>query len=205
MLTTAPTTDRATRWGFIPAPKTSPTYGDCSRKEVSGHLTFSWHGPSEAPSLACSRPGIRDTSSAWSSSIQIPRTTEGWAHLSFRTTFGNDRWARENAEKLDLDATLDLVRTESTPGSFDDKPLVILTPRVPDSGDIGQGGSQGLPGPRVKELDSLYLRLEQAMTDLSSDSRLILVDDTGHCIQCDQPQVVVDAVREVTRQAMRES
>ena len=110
-------------------------------------------------------------------------------------------WAPENAEKLDLDATLDLVRAESTPGSFDSKPLVILTPRVPNSGNIGEGGSQGLPGPRVKELDVLYLRLERAMAELSSQSQLMLVDGTGHCIQCDQPEVVVDAVREVVRKA----
>lgn len=106
-------------------------------------------------------------------------------------------WASENDEKLDLDATLDLVREESTPGSFDDHPLVILTPSIPNSGNIGEGGSQGLPGPRVPELDELYLRLEEEMTDLSSASRFELVEDTGHCIHCDRPQIVIDAVREV--------
>jgi pimeloyl-ACP methyl ester carboxylesterase len=108
-------------------------------------------------------------------------------------------WASENDEKLDLDGTLDLIREESTPGSFDDHPLVILTPSVPNSGNIGEGGSQGLPGPRVAELDELYLRLQREMTNLSSDSRLELIEDTGHCIQCDQPQVVIEAVREVVR------
>ena len=110
-------------------------------------------------------------------------------------------WASENLEKLDLDATLDLVREESTPGSFDDHPLVILTPSVPNSGNIGEGGSQGLPGPRVAELDELYLRLEEEMTNLSSASRIELIDGTGHCIQCDKPQVVIDAVREVVQAA----
>jgi pimeloyl-ACP methyl ester carboxylesterase len=108
-------------------------------------------------------------------------------------------WASQNLEKLDLDATLDLVREESTPGSFDDHPLVILTPSVPNSGNIGEGGSQGLPGPRVAELDELYLRLEKDMTNLSASARLELVEDSGHCIQCDKPQVVIDAVREVVR------
>jgi len=110
-------------------------------------------------------------------------------------------WASENLEKLDLDATLDLVREESTPGSFDDHPLVILTPSVPNSGNIGEGGSQGLPGPRVAELDELYLRLEEEMTNLSTASRIELIDETGHCIQCDKPQVVIDAVREVVQAA----
>ena len=110
-------------------------------------------------------------------------------------------WASENDEKLDLDATLALVREESTPGSFDDHRLVILTPSVPNSGDIGQGGSPGLPGPHVAALDELYLRLQRDMLDLSSNSRLILVDDTGHCIMCDQPEVVIDAVRDVVQAA----
>jgi pimeloyl-ACP methyl ester carboxylesterase len=109
-------------------------------------------------------------------------------------------WASENDEKLDLDATLDLLREESTPGSFDGHPLVILTPSIPNSGNIGEGGSQGLPGPRVPELDELYLRLQEAVTNLSSESRLELIEDTGHCIQCDRPQVVIDAVREVVVQ-----
>jgi pimeloyl-ACP methyl ester carboxylesterase len=111
-------------------------------------------------------------------------------------------WASENDEKLDLDATLDLARAESTPGSFGDRPLIILTPKVPNSGDIGTGGSQGLPGVRVPELDALYLRLQETMTRLSSNARLILVEDTGHCIQCDQSHIVVDAVREVTQDAV---
>ena len=106
-------------------------------------------------------------------------------------------WASENEEKLDLDGTLALTRAESTPGSFDPHPLVILTPSVPNSGNIGEGGSQGLPGPRIAELDELYLRLQEEMRDLSSNSRFVLVDDTGHCIMCDQPQLVIDAVRDV--------
>jgi pimeloyl-ACP methyl ester carboxylesterase len=110
-------------------------------------------------------------------------------------------WASENDEKLDLDATLDLAREESTPGSFDDHPLVILTPSVPNSGDIGTGGSQGLPGVRVAALDQLYLHLEREMQDLSSNSRLILVDDTGHCIMCDQSEVVIEAVKDVVQAA----
>jgi pimeloyl-ACP methyl ester carboxylesterase len=106
-------------------------------------------------------------------------------------------WASENDEKLDLDTTLDLVRDESTPGSFDEHPLVILTPSVPNSGNIGEGGSQGLPGPRIPQLDELYLRLERDMQNLSANSRFMLVRDTGHCIMCDQPDIVIEAVRDV--------
>jgi len=28
-----------------------------------------------------------------------------------------------------------------------------------------------------------------------------LIDGTGHCIQCDKPQVVIDAVREIVQAA----
>jgi pimeloyl-ACP methyl ester carboxylesterase len=114
-------------------------------------------------------------------------------------------WSSENEEKLDLDATLDLLRAESTPGSFDDHRLVILTPSVPNSGNIGEGGSQGLPGPRVPALDELYLRLEREMQALSSNSKFMLVDHTGHCIMCDQPQVVINAVNDVIQDARAEA
>jgi pimeloyl-ACP methyl ester carboxylesterase len=39
------------------------------------------------------------------------------------------------------------------------------------------------------------------MTNLSSDSRIELIEDTGHCIPCDQPQIVIDAVLEVVQAA----
>jgi pimeloyl-ACP methyl ester carboxylesterase len=35
------------------------------------------------------------------------------------------------------------------------------------------------------------------MTNLSSNSTFKLADDTGHCIQCDRPDVVIDAIRDV--------
>jgi len=75
----------------------------------------------------------------------------------------------------------------------------------PNSGNIGEGGSQGLPGQRVPELDELYLRLEREMQNLSSNSRFTLVDDTGHCIMCDQRQVAIDAVMDVINAADAES
>jgi len=55
-------------------------------------------------------------------------------------------WASENDEKLDLDATLDLVREESTPGSFDDHPLVILTPLGPEQREHRRGRLSGAAG-----------------------------------------------------------
>ncbi len=73
---------------------------------------------------------------------------------------------------------------------------MVLTPEIPTSGDIGTGGSPGLPV-RVPEIEPIYTRLEAAIAKLSSAGRLQLVPDTGHCIQCDRPDVVVAAIREV--------
>jgi pimeloyl-ACP methyl ester carboxylesterase len=39
------------------------------------------------------------------------------------------------------------------------------------------------------------------MQNLSTNSDLILVDDSGHCIMCDQPDVFFDALQEVIRAA----
>jgi pimeloyl-ACP methyl ester carboxylesterase len=69
------------------------------------------------------------------------------------------------------------------------QPVVALTHSVSEWGDLRRSDAA--------ELDSVWLGGQQGWADLSSQGRVQIVDQAGHFIQNDQPQALVDAVREV--------
>ncbi len=68
-------------------------------------------------------------------------------------------------------------------------PLVALTRSVSDYDDVRRRDAA--------RLDSAWLGGQQRWAGLSTGGRVQIVDLAGHAIQDDQPQVVVDVVREV--------
>jgi len=93
---------------------------------------------------------------------------------------------RANAEHLDGRAAFDPPAVFGPVGS---QPIVALTHSVSEWGDLRRRDAA--------ELDSAWLGGQQGWADLSSQGRVQLVDQAGHFIQNDQPQALVDAVREV--------
>jgi len=71
-----------------------------------------------------------------------------------------------------------------------DIPLVVLTHGVVSPGDYG------IPSMAAKG-EELRLEMQKALARLSSRSKHIIVEKSGHYIQRDQPQVVIDSVRQV--------
>lgn len=67
-------------------------------------------------------------------------------------------------------------------GSYDDLPLVVLSASNPSS---------------TRELE------QKAMARLSSDGKYIVAERSGHWIQLDQPELVIEAIREVVEAARR--
>jgi pimeloyl-ACP methyl ester carboxylesterase len=67
--------------------------------------------------------------------------------------------------------------------------VVALTHSVSEWGDLHRRDAA--------HLDSAWVGGQQRWADLSSQGRVQIVDQAGHFIQNDQPQAVVDAVREV--------
>lgn len=51
--------------------------------------------------------------------------------------------------------------------------------------------------PRAEELDLVWRELQRDMVTWSTRGELVVAADSGHCIHCDDPQIVVDAVRRV--------
>ncbi len=73
-------------------------------------------------------------------------------------------------------------------GSLGDMPLIVLSSARPVSSYIQTAGW---------DPQDLWLELQQELTLLSEDSEIRMLEGSGHYIQFDEPEVVIEAVREV--------
>jgi pimeloyl-ACP methyl ester carboxylesterase len=55
-------------------------------------------------------------------------------------------------------------------------------------------GWGNIPPELALRLDKVWLDLHQEYAKLSTDSSLVLAEHSGHAIQEDEPQVVIDAI-----------
>lgn len=103
-----------------------------------------------------------------------------WSKLTGRS---DDRW---------LDSSADQVRAVTSLG---DLPLVVLI----DGDTVGERGD--LSADLVAQLDRTKVEMGREYAALSTNGSLVLVEDTSHFIQNDQPQVVIDAILRVLEMA----
>jgi pimeloyl-ACP methyl ester carboxylesterase len=94
-------------------------------------------------------------------------------------------------EWVDLKANGDLVRAT---GGIGDKPLIVLA-QSPEWND------PFAPDDVEPLIDEVNQRLDRQLLTLSTNSRLIVAKTAGHNIQADDPQLVIDAIRDVVTQA----
>jgi hypothetical protein len=58
-------------------------------------------------------------------------------------------------------------------------------------------------GPYFKEWEPTLMRLQQQLATLSAKGILIVAQGSGHDVQLDRPQTVIDAVREMAGARVR--
>ena len=91
-----------------------------------------------------------------------------------------------NPEGVDIPASLDQVQGLD----LGDTPVTVLTAGdhdLPDIIDPGVG----------RQLISAWLYSQRGLSKLSTTGVQFIAEGSGHCIQCDRPNVVVDAIREM--------
>jgi pimeloyl-ACP methyl ester carboxylesterase len=81
------------------------------------------------------------------------------------------------------------------PMSLGDKPLMVLT-----AGSVQTEGT-GLSPEQADQLDELHSESQAALTQRSENSRQIIAEDSGHYIQVDEPDLVIDAIHQVVEAA----
>lgn len=89
------------------------------------------------------------------------------------------------------------------PGSLGDLPLIVLTADTSAEEMVAQVPAylRSVVGPEVfRKVYEVNRDLQQSLVGLSTRGRQVMVPNTGHMIQLEQPGVVIDAIREILDQ-----
>jgi pimeloyl-ACP methyl ester carboxylesterase len=149
---------------------------------------YAHHYPREVAGLVLVDPAHEDQFERMSPLIPARFPGEPEALTQFRD-FWNTGWRdpNRNGEGVDFLATRAQAQTI---GSLSDIPLLMLT--------AGSQINQAPPGNAdAARLQSLWEELHREIMQQSSDAQQILVKNSGHFIQREQPHVIVAAIRQM--------
>jgi pimeloyl-ACP methyl ester carboxylesterase len=95
-----------------------------------------------------------------------------------------------NPEGVDVVASLHQVKSA---GDLGDLPLTVITAGVPDLPPFIDGDIR-------EQLAGSWLESQQDLVRLSPAGVHVIAEESGHCVQCDQPKLVADSIlRDVAR------
>jgi pimeloyl-ACP methyl ester carboxylesterase len=100
----------------------------------------------------------------------------------------------ERPEGIDFAESAAQVKATSGLG---DLPLVVLSAHEATDPDM--------PAEVAERLDEVWLGMQAELASLSSDSTHIIAEESGHNIHVDQPELVIDAIQQVTEAAQTRS
>ncbi len=100
----------------------------------------------------------------------------------------------------ELDALSESQRQVAEAGRLGDLPVVVLTSSVST-----HPGRDLPPGVSIEEMRRAWRALQAELLRLSSRSRQVLVEDSGHYIAIERPQPVIRAIRETVQLARTEA
>jgi pimeloyl-ACP methyl ester carboxylesterase len=86
----------------------------------------------------------------------------------------------------------------AAPMSLGDKPLIVLTAGPLPLEVLTSGG---LSQEQARQIDELHSESQADLTQRSQNAKQIIAEDSGHYIHVEQPDLVIDAIREVVEAA----
>jgi pimeloyl-ACP methyl ester carboxylesterase len=103
------------------------------------------------------------------------------------------RWINpnQNEEKIDNLANSALLRTCQ---SLDDLPLAVMS-----RGRSVRDPAKYPPG-LIEEMEQIWRQMQRELTQLSSQSRHIIASKSGHLINEDEPELIVEVIRQMVMQ-----
>jgi pimeloyl-ACP methyl ester carboxylesterase len=164
----------------------SPAFADVLRKE--GKVARECLRLAEAGKLTADMPIFRECTYGYTPD---PAFSAGLAQVQIRRrlSVGFRSALLSETDSMDGTDSRDLIAARR---SFGRMPLVVLT-QSPESAEAYPGAS----AEQTDALNRLWMRMHDELAALSERGSNRLVANSGHYIQKDQPQVVIDAVREV--------
>jgi len=111
---------------------------------------------------------------------------KAYLNVTYHLSHVLDTVSEESAAfNLDIDA-------DHPPSPIGDLPLIVLTQGAPDE-DSGTSREQ------LQQERDARMRLQRELAALSTSGKQIIAEESGHNIHADQPQLVIDAVKELVR------
>jgi len=98
------------------------------------------------------------------------------------------RYFQSNLDELAASGESD--RQLSATGSLGDIPLTVIRHGIPDL-------FASMPAEQSRQAEIVWQELQMELGTLSSNSQLMVAEKSGHGIQIDQPDIVVDAIRQM--------
>jgi pimeloyl-ACP methyl ester carboxylesterase len=87
------------------------------------------------------------------------------------------------------------------PGSLGDLPLTVLAAGNFPGEMMPKAAVAAMGGPEVlAQVTRVHDEFQQELVGLSTQGKLIVATESGHFIQVDQPDLVIDAIREMVEQ-----
>jgi pimeloyl-ACP methyl ester carboxylesterase len=84
----------------------------------------------------------------------------------------------------------------SSPLSLGDKPLIVLT-----AGDLQVPPEAGIPQEQIDQFLDAHSEFQADLARYSQNAKQIIAEESGHDIQADDPDLVIDAIRQVVEAA----
>jgi pimeloyl-ACP methyl ester carboxylesterase len=84
----------------------------------------------------------------------------------------------------------------ASPLSLGDKPLIVLT-----AGDLQVPPDAGIPEEQIDQFLDAHSEFQADLPRHSQNAKQIIAEESGHNIQADDPQLVIDAIRQVVEAA----
>ena len=124
---------------------------------------------------------------------------------AYLSTVYRTRSCRVLAQEIEALSTI--YNKSDTPSSLGDLPLIVLTADTSEAEMQAQVPAylRSTVGPEViAKVFQVNREMQKDLAGLSSRGRQVMVSDTRHMIQLDQPGVVIDAIRDVIAQVRGE-
>lgn len=101
-------------------------------------------------------------------------------------------------ERMDLDASFAQMREAATAHPLPPLPLAVLTHGVPLGAELPPEAQSALPADFPWDtFEAVWQELQTELAALTPDARHVIATESGHYIHLQQPELVIDAVREV--------
>jgi len=124
--------------------------------------------------------------------MKIPREIRStYLEVGFQPSY-----FQSNLDELAASAESD--QQVSAAGSLGSLPLTVIRHGIPDL-------FARMPAEQAKQSEQVWQELQADLAKLSSNSQILIAQESGHGIQLDQPGIVVDAVRQMVETVRRDS